>query len=359
MEVLSEVPTEELRLRLAADERVIGRVRARQAARIRELDRRQAATAEGCGSLAEWVAGRIDVSPETAKTLAATAKALDSLPHTSGALADGELTWDRAVELARLATPDDELEALLGSYDVDVAGLRRRASRRRRISTLDERQAFADRYLVIQPTLDDSAWRLSGQLPGVAGKIVEQTLTDRADEFPAFPDGTKAPLRHRRADALVALCQGEDGPSPTVVVAVDATDDEASASVIAGPHVGPDTLRALLCGATAELVAYTGDGIPLGIGRRSRTVPPRLRRFIQHRDGGCVADGCTSIYRLEAHHRVPFSEGGRTDADNLVTLCWYHHHIVIHGHGFTIDPDSKPGRVRFRPPALIPSRDPP
>ena len=87
-------------------------------------------------------------------------------------------------------------------------------------------------------------------------------------------------------------------------------------------------------------------------------VPPRLRRFVLFRDGGCVADGCDSTYRLQAHHKVPFSQGGRTDPDNLVTLCWFHHHVVIHGHGFTIDPDSKPGRIRFRPPRGSP-RDPP
>jgi hypothetical protein len=352
--LMCNVSTEELRERLRADERVIARARARQLGVVRELDRRQTATATGCATLAEWVAGRADVAPEAAQSLVTTARALDSLPHISGALAHGEVTWDRAVELARVATPDDELEVLLDSYDLDIAGLRCLASRRRRVTRSDEQQVFTDRYLTIQPTLDHMAWRLAGQLPSLAGKVVEEALTERADEFPTFPDGTRAPLAHRRADALVAICQGEDAPVPVVTITVNAIGDRETATVTAGPRVGPQTLEAIACDGAVEVTALTTDGAPLGIGRASRTVPARLRRFVLARDQCCVTDGCTSSYRLQAHHRIPWSEGGRTDPDNLVTLCWYHHHVVIHGHGYTIDPQSRPGRIRFRPPPWNP-----
>ena len=26
------------------------------------------------------------------------------------------------------------------------------------------------------------------------------------------------------------------------------------------------------------------------------------------------------------------ADGGRTDPDNLTILCWFHHHIAVHGH---------------------------
>ena len=67
------------------------------------------------------------------------------------------------------------------------------------------------------------------------------------------------------------------------------------------------------------------------------------------RDGGCVVDGCDSRYRLEVHHVIPRSEGGSHDAENLVTLCWYHHHVAIHGRGMRLDPQSPPGRRRLIP----------
>ena len=81
--VLHEVSTDELRTRLVADETVIGQARARQMETIRELDRRQTATADGCGSLAEWVAGRVDVAPETAQKLVTTAQALGGLEYVA------------------------------------------------------------------------------------------------------------------------------------------------------------------------------------------------------------------------------------------------------------------------------------
>ena len=91
-----------------------------------------------------------------------------------------------------------------------------------------------------------------------------------------------------------------------------------------GPRVGPATVERILCEGSVEVIARTEDGEPLAMGRTSRAIPPRLRRFVLARDGGCTADGCTSRYRLQPHHRVPWSEGGPTDPSNLTTLCWYH-----------------------------------
>ena len=81
-------------------------------------------------------------------------------------------------------------------------------------------------------------------------------------------------------------------------------------------------------------------------------IPRRLRRWILARDGAvCTVAGCTSRYRLQIHHITRWVDGGRTDAENLTTLCWFHHHVVIHGQGFTIDPHSPPQRRRLlRPP---------
>ncbi|NOY55751.1 MAG: HNH endonuclease [Actinobacteria bacterium] len=64
--------------------------------------------------------------------------------------------------------------------------------------------------------------------------------------------------------------------------------------------------------------------------------------------------GCLS--RHSAHHITPYSQGGPTDPENLTTLCWYHHHVVIHGMGYRIDPDTPPQRRRFLKPG---GNDPP
>ena len=65
----------------------------------------------------------------------------------------------------------------------------------------------------------------------------------------------------------------------------------------------------------------------------------------------CAADGCNSRYRLQVHHLTPWSQGGTTDQEDLVLLCWFHHQVVIHERGFNIVVHQT-GRVRFtRPPS--------
>ena len=124
-------------------------------------------------------------------------------------------------------------------------------------------------------------------------------------------------------------------------------------TVEAGPRVGRAAVEAVLCDGVIEVTARNQDGTPLDMGRRSRVIPPRLRRFVVHRDGAaCTIAGCTSRYRLQVHHITRWADGGRTDPENLTTLCWFHHHVAIHGQGFTIDPNSPPQRRRLLQPPI-------
>ena len=357
-----DLATDTIEERLRESESVIARERANQMSLLRELDRRQVATRDGHRSLKEWVAGRIDVAPETAASLVTTAMRLEELPDVDEAVATGEIGYDRAVAVSRFVGRDDTCLILDETAGFDIEGIRSKAARKRRMTTLDEELAFEERFVSIQPNLDESCWRLAGQLPGYAGRTVVDALEAKADTFPYGP--TVEPSRTtRNADALWAICadstEGGDGVAvegagPMVTIFIDAseaamTNGETGVQIEAGPQVGPHTLEAILCQGTIEVTARTADGLPLAMGRRSRAIPPRLRRLIAHRDGGvCTVAGCVSRYRLQAHHITPWSEGGRTDPDNLTTLCWFHHHVVIHGQGFTIDRASPPQRRRLR-----------
>ena len=363
--------TETIEQELLESEAAIGRIRAKQMARLRELDRRQTALRDGHRSLVEWVAGRLDVAPETARELVGTAKRLTEFPEIDHAVATGAIGFDRAVAVSRLAGRDDSGDILDETAGFDIAGIRHLVARRRRMTRLDDQVAFESRYVAVQPNLDESGWRLHGQLPGFAGRVVVDALEARADTFPYGPDATLSRTT-RNADALWSIAlvstQGSDGVSvesapPTVTVFVDATcavpaNGEAGVCVEAGPQVGPNTIEAILCDGIIEVTASSEDGIPLAIGRRSRVVPPRLRRFVVHRDGeACTIAGCVSRYRLQVHHVRPWSEGGGTDPDNLTTVCWFHHHVVVHGRGLTVDPDSPPQRRRLlRPRSHAPPR---
>ncbi len=357
---LIDISTDALEAYLADTEARIGQARAAQMAVLVELDRRQVPTGDGCRTLAEWVAGRLDLAPETARRLAHTTRALEDLPSTRRALADGDVTFDRAAQLARTTTATTEDADLEDAARYDIAGLRSRAARLRRLTQVDEQTASQRRALHLQPTLDESWYDVWGGLPGYDGRLLDKALQERSDGLPAqLSPGSRA---QRYADALVSIAQdsltgtaGAETATPLVTVFVDATaaastNGETGAWIADGPRVGPATIERILCEGNVEVIARSEDGQPLAVGRASRATPPKLRRFVLARDGGCTADGCTSRYRLQPHHRIPWSRGGPTDPENLTTLCWYHHHVVIHGNGYTIDPGSPAGRIRFRSP---------
>lgn len=334
---------------LLADEAIIAAARARQMANLALADRMQIPLADGCRSLKEWTAGRLDISSETASRLTSTAHRLQDAPGLASSLARGEITFDRAEVMARIPA-ESRAEWHLG---VDIQGLRHIAARHRRLTRFDDHRSHADSELTLQPNLDESRFKIWGELDGYSGPVVDQTLTERADAIGLLPDGTRPGLGYRKAAALTALCE-ESRPGGTSTPLISVFVDDRGVEVAGGTPVGPEILDKVACAGSLEVIRTT-EGRPLAVGRRSRVIPSRLRRFILHRDGGCTADGCTSRYRLEVHHKIPWSEGGPTDPENLTTLCWFHHHVVVHGFGYRIDSRLGPGRIRF----IKPVHDPP
>ncbi|MEX2221361.1 MAG: HNH endonuclease signature motif containing protein [Candidatus Rokuibacteriota bacterium] len=83
------------------------------------------------------------------------------------------------------------------------------------------------------------------------------------------------------------------------------------------------------------------------IGARTRTIPPALRRALQHRDRGCRFPGC-HVRVGEGHHVRHWAQGGPTTLSNLALLCRRHHHAV-HEEGYQVarGPD---GALGFRRP---------
>ena len=325
---------------------------------LEELDYRQVATADGCRSLSEWTTARLDLHPDNAKSLVRTMRRTVDRPDLREALASGEISFDRMEALSRIPEDIGLLEHL------DVAGVRREAADRIRISAEDEYRTASDQFLVLQPSLDESWWKLWGGLDGASGALVNKTLSEKADDQPLLPDGTRGDSSWRKAMALAELCVSDDPPPAQLTVFVDATqatpsNGQAGVVLEAGPRIGREALQAILCDAVTEITALSEDGIPMVYGRRTRTIPPALRRAILHRDGNaCTADGCPSTHRLQIHHIIPWSQGGTTDPNNLITLCWYHHQIVVHQRGFQPYHHPKHGRIRFRrtsraPPDLV------
>jgi hypothetical protein len=333
MGVLTEDQLDEL---IAGGERQIATVRMVQMAAIREKQRRRSHLEDGYRSIVDWVAARADVSHQTARSLCWTATRLGEAPEVAASLATGEITFDRAEQLVRL--PVEQRTAHEGH---DIAQLRRRVAHYRRLTRRRERKVL-NGYLHLVPFSEDMSTSLWGELPGFDARIVEQAVDQRVDDI--FDSTFGLGVAERRAIALVAICQDalydidpdQETSSPVEVsVSVDArtaasSKGETGVAVLAGPRIGPRSLEEVFCNGIVEVVGITESGEPLNLGRRTRIVRRKLRRFVLERDGGCTAEGCPSRYRLEAHHVVPWSQGGSTDAEDLVTLCWFHHHVAVH-----------------------------
>jgi hypothetical protein len=84
------------------------------------------------------------------------------------------------------------------------------------------------------------------------------------------------------------------------------------------------------CDAEVNAVLFAA-GRPVGLASVSRAASASLRQVLAARDRGCVAPGCgTPSWLTHAHHLRFWSEGGRTEIGNLVSLCGQHHRD-LHG----------------------------
>jgi hypothetical protein len=93
------------------------------------------------------------------------------------------------------------------------------------------------------------------------------------------------------------------------------------------------TARRLACDTSLLRVVEDEHGEPLSVGRKTRSIPPALRRALQLRDKHCRFPGCTSRHFLDAHHIQHWANGGETKMENPVHLC-KHHHRLLHEGGY-------------------------
>jgi hypothetical protein len=84
-------------------------------------------------------------------------------------------------------------------------------------------------------------------------------------------------------------------------------------------------LRAGLHGPLASV------SLPLDVGPATETIAAHLRRAVTTPHPHWAFPGCAQPASVcEIHHIIPRSRGGPTSLDNLLTMCTYHHKIVIH-----------------------------
>ena len=155
----------------------------------------------------------------------------------------------------------------------------------------------------------------------------------------------------------------------TIVVTVDESKLRAGAGeavLDTGDTISVGETRRLACNAGLLPIVLSGESKILDLGTSRRLFDRHQRLAMATRDRGCVFPGCERPPAwTEAHHRIPWSEGGATDIDNGCLLCSFHHHLIHQGEwdlvlapdGITdvvpparIDPQRRPIRhQRFKP----------
>jgi hypothetical protein len=319
---------------------------------IAEFDRREGWSDGGTQSCAYWLNWKCGIDMGAAREKVRTARALESLPRISAAMARGELSYSKVRALTRVACSGTEEYflsiALHGTADHVEKLVRgyRRAKDAEELSR--EAQQQANRYFSYRYD-DDGSLTFHGRVPAEVGAFLLKALQAGMDELPpadvsAGTPTVKSEIQVRRADALGLLAESfmehrsasmNGGDRHLISVHVSAEtlrDKEAGCCEIEeGPSIAAETARRLACDASVVAIIENEDGEPLSVGRRTRTISSPLRRFLNARDRGCRFPGCTNTRWVDAHHIHHWANGGETKPSNLVSLCRFHHRAVHEG----------------------------
>ncbi len=349
------------------------------------FDEREGWGGTGCRSTSEWIAWRCALTPRAAREHVRVARRLTELPEIRALFARGELSYSKVRALTRIAEGDSEADLIELARHATAAQLERIVRAARRVTSAEADQAQRGCFVRWYWDEDDGCLNIDAKLPpedGVAfiraleatqdalheqwsdetgdeterGSAEPRSESDGPDECgSAEPRPTRFPTCAEAlagvADAILArppngLTGLTGGERCQVLVHVDAqtlaTDSPGASAtgrgqcaVADGPGIAPETARRLACDCSQVTIAEDSSGKALSVGRRTRSVPPSIRRALVARDGRCQFPGCERHRWVDAHHIHHWAQGGETSVDNLVLLC-RHHHRLVHEGGFGV-----------------------
>lgn len=350
-------------------------------------DRAQVGADTGASSTAAWLARATRQKRTSAGADVRLALALDDrFETTRRALGDGRLTLDQArvivscvddlpddldptwraraeehlVEQARLV--DARTLRILGRRIFEVLDPDGADEREGRKLEDEERRAREQTRLTMRDN-GDGTHSGTFKIPDLHAAILRKALESLAaprrvgKERTDPASGRKRPypvlLGQAFCDLLERLPKEQlpatSGGDATIVVTIDyelLLQGIGAAVLDDGTRISASEARRLACEARILPVVLGGDSVPLDMGRERRLFDRHQRLAMGMRDGGCTAVGCDRPPSWsEAHHDLPWSEGGPTDLAQGRLLC-FHHHRLAHDDGYvkTRLPD---GRVRF------------
>ncbi|MFT4187643.1 MAG: DUF222 domain-containing protein [Aeromicrobium sp.] len=316
---------------------------------------------DGASSVTNWARRELRLEPAQTRTAVRCAKTMRDLPEVEEAAATGSVRMEH-LNLFAYGVKHIGHDIIKESTDWLLRVAKTCEPSKLRAVMKELRQAVypdsldeawirgMDREdLKISPVPD--GWHVSGflnQATGAKLKAVLDALTK-----PSSIDDVRTSAQ-RRVDALDDLVTSvldnglpsDKGIRPHILVNVDVetlhnaltsqsnTGGKPAELVGFGP-IGSQLLNYLGCAGDITPILTSGKDLPqakiLNVGRDHRLATPRQRKAITARQHGrCAAPGCTNTH-LEIHHTTWWSNGGKTNLDEMAGYCSRCHHLIHRG----------------------------
>ncbi|SMD19780.1 HNH endonuclease signature motif containing protein [Lentzea albidocapillata] len=310
---------------------------------------------------------RIKQAQALCPTVTPTGSAIaPALPGVAAAMAEGELSEDHVEVLAEAMAA---LPSVAEEHVVEYARQHEPRSAKAFCKELAYRldqdgQEPKDPAPAPQKNVLRRQWRggrylLSADLDAETGAKLDALIDPLAKPEPH--DQRCAP--EREGDALCEVIDlalradssrihGGERVQLTITVDYDKLRENIGTALLDnGEHLPMAQVRKMACDAGIIPTLLGSRSQIHDVGRKTRTINAGLRRVLVARDKGCAFPGCTRPPKhCEAHHIRFWSEGGKTNADNLVLLCRRHHDLMHHSEWQI---QLTEGLPTFRPPAFI------
>ena len=361
---------------------------------VAECDRHRDWADEGFASCADWLAWRIGVTRNVAGEKLRAARALECLPRISDAMARGQISFSKVRALTRAATPENEAELLADAKACSAASLERLVRGWKTLGRVDEARAERLRHRMRSFSVfpnNEGMFVVKGVVTPEVGALLQRAIEAAGDALfsaTAADDEERPDPEQLRADALALVAEralaagfgrgseareapvsGSRAARYQVVLHVEPKSltehgEPEMCELDDGSRLSAESARRLACdagltrSAEADLgVAPCSRGRGPDLGRKTRTVPPSVRRALEARDRGCRFPGCRLRF-TDAHHIVHWADGGETGLHNLLLLCARHHRAVHEG-GFRVCTDKDAVAAFFSPNGRVIAEAPP
>lgn len=325
----------------------------------------------GIASVDHWLTWNANVSKHRAHGLVRIARRRAELPVCWAAFREGRLTEDAMVRIAKRVPSSEDAQAAQWGAMLTISQLTRVLGVFPPLADPDpnlppnppDPQRFVHAH-----TAADGWVRGAFSLPPDEGARFTTALAaardaEHRDRQGLEPDAVLADgasLAVRPVDAFVRMCSAAvDGLDPTLLRTGQRGDrfgvvlhHDVRENGSLGPgqlHLGehlPDAIARFLSCDADRIHVLAKQGRILGITPDERTPNRRLRRALEHRDGGCAHPLCQARRWLHVHHLHHWEDGGPTIPSNLVCLCPAHHR-ALHQGDFTISGDPETGTMVF------------